>query len=290
MGIDISAILGQLLDGIGRGMIYFLLAAGLTLIFGVMNIVNFAHGVFYMLGVYLCFSVIREFSLGVGFILVPVILSLAGAVAEFGLFRRIYKAEHAMQLLLSTGVIYIVSDIVRLVWGVSPITLEMPALLKVFFNFHGILIFKYNLFVIGLTILIAAAMFLILYRTKIGSVIRACTFDPEMTICTGINVSRVFLLVFMVGTGLAGLAAVAASPMITAILGMDAQMIIVAFGVVIVGGAGSIGGALIAALVIGVVECLGILILPQFAEAFLYIIVVISLLLRPSGFFGKKVG
>ncbi len=290
MEIDISAILGQLLDGIGRGMIYFLLAAGLTLIFGVMNIVNFAHGVFYMLGVYLCFFVIREFNLGVGFILVPLILAAAGAIAEFGLFRRIYKAEHAMQLLLSTGVIYIVSDIVRLVWGVSPVTLEMPAALKGFFNVHGILITKYNLFVISLTILIAAAMFLILYRTKIGSVIRACTVDPEMTICAGVNVSRVFLLVFMVGTGLAGLAAVAAAPMITAVLGMDAQMIIVAFGVVIVGGAGSIGGAFIAALVIGVVECLGILILPQFAEAFLYIIVVISLLLRPSGLFGKLAG
>jgi len=290
MEIEISAILGQLVDGVGRGMIYFLLAAGLTLIFGVMNIVNFAHGVFYMLGVYLCFIVVREFGFGPGFILVPLFLAVIGAIAEFGLFRRIYKAEHAMQLLLSTGVIYIVSDVVRLVWGVSPLTLEMPALLKGFFSIHSILITKYNVFVISLTVLIAAVMFFILYRTKIGSVIRACTVDPEMTICAGINVHRVFLLVFMVGTGLAGLAAIAAAPMISAVLGMDAQMIIVAFGVVIVGGAGSIGGAFIAALVIGIVECLGILILPQFAEAFLYIIVVISLLLRPSGLFGKLAG
>jgi branched-subunit amino acid ABC-type transport system permease component len=133
-------------------------------------------------------------------------------------------------------------------------------------------------------------MFFILYKTKVGSIIRACTIDPEMTSCVGVNVSRVFLYVFMVGVGLAGLASVTASPIVTALLGMDAQMIIVAFSVVILGGVGSIGGAFIASLVIGIVEALGILILPQFAEAFLYIIVVISLLIRPSGLFGKLVG
>jgi branched-chain amino acid transport system permease protein len=290
MDLEISAVISQLLDGISRGMIYFLLAAGLTLIFGVLNVVNFAHGAFYMLGVYVCFLVVKGLNLGAAFIIIPIGLALAGGLTEFGLFRRIYRAEHAMQLLLSLGIIYIVSDIVRLIWGVTPVTVEMPATFKGFFNLSGVLVAKYNLFIIGITSLIALFMFLILYRTKMGSIIRACTIDPEMTSCAGVNVSRVFLLVFMVGVGLAGMASVTAAPIITAILGMDAQMIIVAFGVVIVGGVGSIGGALIAALIIGIVESLGILILPQFAEAFLYIIVVISLLIRPSGLFGKLVG
>lgn len=290
MELEISAVISQLLDGISRGMIYFLLATGLTLIFGVLNVVNFAHGAFYMLGVYLCFLVVKGLNLIAAFIIIPIALALVGGLTEFGLFRRIYKAEHAMQLLLSLGIIYIISDIVRLIWGVVPVTVDMPATFKGFFNLSGVLVAKYNIFIIAITSLIALLMFLILYRTKMGSIIRACTIDPEMTSCAGVNVSWVFLLVFMVGVGLAGMASVTAAPIITAILGMDAQMIIVAFGVVIVGGVGSIGGALIAALIIGIVESLGILIFPQFAEAFLYIIVVISLLIRPSGLFGKLVG
>jgi branched-chain amino acid transport system permease protein len=290
MELEIGMVIGQIIDGISRGMIYFLLATGLTLIFGVLNVVNFAHGTFYMLGVFFSFSVIKTFNLGAAFFIVPLGLALIGAFTEFSLFRRIYKAEHAMQLLLSMGITYIISDLVRLVWGVQPASVGMPILLKGFVNVGDLLITKYNLFIIGTTSLLALVMFFILYKTKVGSIIRACTIDPEMTSCVGVNVSRVFLYVFMVGVGLAGLASVTASPIVTALLGMDAQMIIVAFSVVILGGVGSIGGAFIASLVIGIVESLGILILPQFAEAFLYIIVVISLVIRPSGLFGKLVG
>ena len=130
---------------------------------------------------------------------------------------------------------------------------------------------------------------LTLFKTKAGSIIRACVFDSEMTSCIGINVSHVFMLVFMAGIALAGLASVTASPIVTAILGMDMQMIIIAFSVVVLGGVGSISGALFAALIIGITESLGILILPEFAETFMYFIVVASLSIRPTGLFGKHV-
>lgn len=292
MDVELTVLLSLLVAGISRAMIYFLLAAGLTLIFGVLEVVNFAHGAFYMLGVFLSYSLIVGLNLnfGVAFLFITFIMALIGGLTEYILFRRIYKAEHVMQLLLSFGVVYIISDVVRLKWGVIPKSIGTPSLFQGFINFHNIIITKYSLFILVLTVVIALLMFLVLYKTKTGAILRACALDPEMTRCRGIDVTRVFLLVFMTGVGLAGMAAVAAAPMVTGNLGMDAQMIIVAFSLVIIGGAGSIGGAFVAALIIGIVESLGTLVLPQFAEIFMYIIVVVCLLIRPSGLFGKRIG
>jgi branched-chain amino acid transport system permease protein len=271
-------------------MIYFLLASGLTLTFGVLHVVNFAHGSFYMLGIFLCYAITRVFPFGISLLVIPICLALMGALAEFSLFRRIYKAEHVMQLLLSMGIIYIISDTIRIILGVAPKSVSMPSTFQGFYEIQGVVLPKYNIFIIVITILIALGMFLVLYRTKLGSIIRACTIDHEMTRCAGIDVSRVFLLVFAVGIGLAGLASATAAPIVTAILGMDMQMIVLAFCVVIIGGVGNIGGTLIAALIIGIAESLGILIVPQFAEVLIYVIVVVTLFIRPSGLFGKLVG
>jgi branched-chain amino acid transport system permease protein len=277
-----------LITGISRGMIYFLLSAGLTLIFGVMQVINFAHGTFYMLGVYLCYSISRNTNFLVAFVATPIIMGLIGALVESSLFRRVYKAEHVMHLLLSVGVIYVISDIVRLVWGVDVLSGIIPDVFRGFFEVKGIAISKYNIFIIIISMLITILMLYVLFKTRTGSIIRACVIDPELTSCAGINVSRVFLLVFMVGVGLAGLASATAFPITTAILGMDMQMIIVAFSVVIIGGAGNIVGAFISALLIGISESVGILILPRFAEAFMYIIVVAVLFFRPQGLFSFK--
>lgn len=286
---DPTVLIGTIVAGISRGMIYFLLAAGLTLVFGVLNVVNFSHGTFYMLGVFICYTIGKSLGFGFIYLVVPIILIIVGAITEFLLFRRIYKAEHAMQLLLSTGVSFILSDLVRLEWGVSPKSLGMTPLFRGFYNIGGVIVTKYNLVIIAATLMLALFMFLILFRTRIGSVIRACTIDHEMTMCVGVNVSNVFLIVFSAGVGLAGIAAAVAAPNVSGILGMDAQMILVAFSVVIVGGVGSVGGTLIAALMLGIMECLGILLLPDFAEVFMYIIVVAVLFWRPSGLFGKLV-
>lgn len=288
MKLDLTLLISLLVAGISRGMIYFLLSAGLTLIFGVLNVINFAHGAFYMLGVFFCYNIAKGLNFWVALIIVPIVMAIIGAMTEFFLFRRIYKATHVMQLLLSVGVVMIITDIIRLVWGVTPKSGMMPNILKGFIDIMGLTIPKYSLFIIGVTSFIALIILLILYRTKIGSVVRACVIDNEMTSYAGINVSLVYLLVFMAGVGLAGLASVMASPIVTASLGMDAQIIIIAFCVVLIGGAGSIGGALVAALIVGVVESLGIIILPGLSEVFIYITVVVVLTFRPSGLFGLK--
>ncbi len=288
MDIDVSLIISLVASGIARGMIYFLLSCGLTIIFGVLGVVNFAHGAFYMLAFYLMFTMTNAVGFWVSLVLVPILMAMVGAIVEVGLFRRIYKAGHVLQLLLSVGVIYIISDIVRLVWGLDPKNGEMPALFTGSINLFGLVMSKYNLFIIGISSLIAIVLALILYKSKLGSIIRACVFDAEMTRGLGINVSRVFLLVFMGGIGLAAIAAVIAFPITSGSLGMDAQMIIIAFCVAIIGGVGSVGGALISALIIGVVESLGILVLPQYADSFIYIIVTAVLFIRPQGLFSLE--
>jgi branched-chain amino acid transport system permease protein len=285
MDIDFSLIASLVASGIARGMIYFLLSCGLTIIFGVLGVVNFAHGAFYMVAFYLTYSMAAAVGFWPSLVLVPAAMAIVGAVAEMGLFRRIYKAGHVLQLLLSVGVIHIIADVVRLVWGLDPKNGEMPAIFTGRIDIFGLGLSKYNLFIIGISVLIAIVLILILYKTKLGSVIRACVFDEEMTRGVGINVSRVFLLVFMGGIALAAIAAVIAFPITSGSLGMDAQMIIIAFCVAIIGGVGSIGGALISALIIAIVESLGILILPQYADSFIYLIVVAVLFIRPQGLF-----
>lgn len=279
-----------LIAGLSRAMIYFLLASGLTLIFGVLKVINFAHGAFYMLGIFICYSVVKfTGNFAVAFLVIPLVFGLIlGGLTETILFRRVYKAEHVMQLLLSIGVTYMIADVVKIIWGVSPYSVGMPEVFRGFFSWGGITITKYNLFIIAVSLATALAMFAVLYKTKIGSIIRACTYSREMTMTAGVNVSRVFTLVFVAGTALAGLASVAAAPMTTGMLGMDNEMIMIVFSVVIIGGAGSITGALLGATIIGVVEALAVPVLPEFAEVIMYVIVAVVLLFRPQGLFGKS--
>jgi branched-chain amino acid transport system permease protein len=288
MEITLPLFITLVASGVARGMIYFLLSCGLTIIFGVLGVVNFAHGAFYMLAFYVTFTLANIVGFWGSLILVPIIMALIGAVVELGLFRRIYKVGHVLQLLLSVGIVLIISDIVRLVWGLDPKNGDMPAIFTGRIDLFGLVISKYSLFVIAISALIAFSLILILYKTRVGSIIRACVFDEEMTRSLGINVSHVFLLVFMAGIGLAAIAAVIAYPTTSGTLGMDAQMIIIAFCVAIIGGVGSVGGALIAALLIGIVESLGILIMPQYADSFIYIIVVAVLFVRPQGLFSLE--
>ncbi|HQB35345.1 MAG TPA: branched-chain amino acid ABC transporter permease [Syntrophorhabdus sp.] len=285
MEINASLLASLVISGMARGMIYFLLSCGLTIIFGVMGVVNFAHGAFYMLAFYITFTVANVIGFWSSLIIVPLVMILVGAAVERGLFQRVYKSGHVFQLLLSVGIIHVISDLVRLLWGLDPKNGSIPNLLMGCFDIFGTVISKYSIFIIGISSVIAVVLIAILYKSKIGSIIRACVYDEEMTRGLGINVSGVFSLVFMAGIGMAAVAATIAYPMTSGTLGMDAQMIIIAFCVTIIGGVGSIGGALVAGLVIAVVESLGILVLPQYADTFIYIIVVAVLFFRPQGLF-----
>lgn len=288
MNIDLSVILTLLFTGISRGMIYFLLSAGLSLIFGVLDVVNFAHGAFYMIGVFICFTISSYFGFGIAFMVTPIIMLLIGGLSEISIFRRVYKAEHVLHLLLSVGLIYITHDTIKLIWGVEPKSGSIPNIFRGFIEVIGIPMSKYNIFIMCVSSLIFVVMLIIFYKTKVGSITRACVIDQELARCSGINVSMVFSMVFAVGIALAGIAAATAYPVVTAIVGMDAQMIIVAFIVVVIGGPGSIPGAFIAALSIGIIESVGIILLPRYAEAFMYIIAIAVLLYRPQGLFSIK--
>jgi branched-chain amino acid transport system permease protein len=288
MEINVNLLISLVTSGMARGMIYFLLSCGLTIIFGVMGVVNFAHGAFYMLAFYVMFTIAHTIGFWSSLILVPLIMVVVGALVERGLFQRVYKAGHVFQLLLSVGIIHIISDIVRILWGLDPKNGDIPPVFMGIVDIFGVAISKYSLFIIGISSVIAAILILILYKSKAGSIIRACVYDEEMTRGLGINVSVVFSLVFMAGIGMAAIAAAVAYPITSGTLGMDAQMIIIAFCVTIIGGVGSIGGALVAGLVIAVVESLGILILPQYADTFIYFIVVAVLFFRPQGLFSLE--
>jgi branched-subunit amino acid ABC-type transport system permease component len=288
MNVDYSVFLTLLFTGISRGMIYFLLSAGLSLIFGVLDVVNFAHGVFYMIGVFICYTISKLFGFAAAFIATPLIMFLFGGLIERTIFRRVYSAHHVLHLLLSVGFIYITHDVIRMVWGVEPKSGTIPMLFRGFIEIIGIPVSKYNIFIFFITLAILALMLVFYYKTKWGSITRACVIDRELASCAGINVSVVFSSVFAVGMCLAGIASVTAYPVVTAIIGMDSQMIIVAFIVVVIGGPGSVIGAFIAALTIGIIESVGIILLPRFAEIFMYLLAIAVLLYRPQGLFSIK--
>ncbi|MBI4591812.1 MAG: branched-chain amino acid ABC transporter permease [Candidatus Rokubacteria bacterium] len=289
--MELSVLLNQFLSGLTRAGVLFMLASGLTLIFGVARVINFAHGSLYMVAVYLSYSFLRLFGPGgMGFwlSLVAVALSLAliGGAIEAGLIRRIYGREHLQQLLLTFALIYIIGDAVKFVWGITPKSVSRPPFLEASIPVPGGSFPVYNLFVIGLAALVGVGLWLMLARTKLGWLIRAVAADIEITEALGVNVPRLLTLVFMVGTLLVGVGGAAAAPLTVGALGMDVEIVILCFIVVIIGGAGSLLGAAVAALLVGLLEAFGILALPQFAVVFIYALMAVVMIVRPWGLFG----
>jgi branched-subunit amino acid ABC-type transport system permease component len=289
--VDASVLLNQFLSGLTRAGLLFMLASGLTLIFGVARVINFAHGSLYMVAVYLTYSFLRLFGPGeVGFwlALVAVALSLAliGGVIETVLIRRVYLREHLQQLLLTFALIYIIGDVVKFVWGITPKSVSRPPFLQASIVVPGGSFPVYNLFVIGLAAAVGIGLWLMLARTKLGWLIRAVAQDMEITDALGVNVPRVLTLVFALGALLVGLGGAAAAPLTAAALGMDVEIVILCFIVVIIGGAGSLLGAAVAALLVGLLEAFGILVLPQFAVVLIYALMALVMIVRPWGLFG----
>lgn len=289
--MEVSVLLNQFLSGLTRAGVLFMLASGLTLIFGVARVINFAHGSLYMVAVYLTYSFFRLFGPGgIGFWLslvgVALCLAVIGAVIEAGLIRRIYAREHLQQLLLTFALIYVIGDVVKFVWGITPKSVSRPPFLEGSIAVPGGIFPVYNLFVIGLAAAVGIALWLLLARTKLGWLIRAVAADMEMTDALGVNVPRLLTLVFALGALLVGLGGAAAAPLTAAALGMDVEIVILCFIVVIIGGAGSLLGAAVAALLVGVLEAFGILALPQFAVVFIYALMAVVMVVRPWGLFG----
>jgi branched-chain amino acid transport system permease protein len=286
-----SCVVTQTTSGLIVGMLLFLVAAGLTLIFGVLKIVNFAHGTFYMLGAYLAYTVFKitdSYTLGV--IAGGLGMALFGIIVERGLISRVYGANVLMQLLICYAIVLICDDVVKIVWGADFYAMGMPPAFQVppLFIAGGV-VPPFYLMLIGVALAIGGGLAALLGLTRIGKVIRAAAHNPDMVSALGINTTLLYSLVFAVGGMLAGLAGGLAAPVRSLTPGMGFSILIESFIVTVIGGMGSIGGALIAAVVLGLIRSFGTIGFPMFTEGLMYICMIIILVSKPSGLFGKEI-
>ena len=278
------------LNGISFGMLLFLLASGLSLIFGMMRVLNLAHGSFYLLGAYIALTVVRQTN---NFLLAvlagPLFIGGVSILLHRFLFQRFYK-EVLSQVLLTFGLIFVFADIALWIWGGNPRMIPQPIFLAKSLNLGGGIVFPaYRLFVIAVGGTVAVLMWLFLERTQIGAIVRAGVDDEEMVRGVGINMSLVFMLVFAVGAGLAGLAGVIGGPVLGVHPGVDLEVMLLAFVVIIIGGLGSLKGAFVGSLIVGLIDNFGRALLPQFALFTIFVPMAIILMVKPTGLFGKEV-
>ena len=291
--MTIEFFLFILINGLSQGMVLFIVASGLSLVFGVLRVINFAHGSLYMIGAFLAFSLSTLLPTGsmlsflLLMLLVPPAIALIGLGLEIPLFRRIYKKEHLLQLLLTYAVLLILDDACRLIWGGDIRNVARPEILAGSIEFLGMFLPTYNVFILLVGPIIALGLWFLLYRTRAGNLIRAAVSHPEMVGALGVNVSRVMTATFMLGCWLAGLGGVLMSALANIDLGIGMEKIIECFAVVVIGGLGSIGGALTASLILGVGVSLIQLPLSRAAIVFPYFAMALILIIRPWGLFGK---
>jgi len=287
--MDFANFLIQLLNSVQYGLLLFLLAAGLTLIFGIMGVVNLAHGSFYMLGAYLAWWVASlsgsfAFAIAGG----AALSVLFGLVLERLLFRHFYHRDHLDQVLLTFGLIYIFEEARSILWGDDVHSVDVPALLGGSIALTDNLAYPiYRLFISAICIALAAGLFFLISRTRLGMKIRAGAFNREMAEALGINTRRIHAVVFALGVALASAAGMIASPIASVYPNMGAQVLIMCFVVVVVGGIGSVRGAMVAALLVGVVDTFGKVLLPQAASIAVYLLMALVLLWRPEGLFKR---
>ncbi len=283
-----SLYLVQVCNGVGIGMIYFLIAVGLSIIFGIMNFVNFAHGAFYLLGAYACYALAEAsgsfwLALAVG----PLLVGAAGWLGERYFLNRLYRAPHMFQILVTLGLALVIQELVVIVWGPIGEHVAAPDLLR------GVLIVgsfaypKYRLFVIGFAAALALVLWLLLERTTYGAVLRAGTESTEMVSLLGIDVFRIFSLTFALGAFLAGLAGALAAPIRGAEPFMGPEALAIAFVVVVIGGMGSFSGALAGGLLIGIVQSVMSSLWSEGADLMIYVAMALVILLRPRGLLGR---
>lgn len=290
-----DSLFPQFVAGLSRGMLYFLVSSGLTLVFGVLGVINFAHGAMYMLGAFICYSLTKylmmlgEFNYWAALIIAPLVVASIAGVLERFIIRRIYTAEHTYQLLLTWAFVFIIGDLSKIIWGTMPMIVRKPSLLVGSISLRGATIPLHYVFIVTLSVLVGLGLWYFLYQTKYGNLIRAAAEDPEMTRALGINCDRLYLSVFMIGCWLAAFGGVAGATMMAPVVGMDADIVLPAFVIVVVGGLGSVLGALVGSLLIGMVESFGILLFPRLSIVLIFAVMVLVLLIKPSGLFGESV-
>ena len=285
----LSVYATQALHGMVYGMLLFLVSSGLTLVFGMMGILNIAHAAFYMLGAYLAYTTVAATgNFWLSLLVAPLVVGFLGAAVERGLLRRIHRYGHAYELLLTFGLFYMTAEAVRWIWGNYTLQVPTPELLTGSIPLLGSQYPVYRLFILAFSGLICLAMATVLLRTRVGIIIRSAVADGEMVSALGINTPLVALGVFSVGAALAAVAGVIAAPFLQADPAMGAAILVDSFVVVVLGGFGSLLGALLASLMIGELQSFGVLWFPAFAMVFQFLLMAAVLVLRPQGLFGEK--
>lgn len=286
--VSVVALLTQLLNGLALGMVLTLIATGLTLVFGLMGVVNFAHGAFYMLGAYFGLSLaLWTGNFWLALLLAPLAVGAASWLVERGGLRLLYERPPLYQLLFTFGVALIIENLIEMAWGSDVHRIATPDVFRGAAQLFGVYYPKYRLFVLAISVALVLLIWLFLRRSRFGLIVRAGAQDAEMVDGLGINVSRTFTIVFVLGSMLAALAGVIVGPMYGVELAMGGKVIINAFIVVVIGGVGSFAGALAGGLILGLAQVLGVLFFPSQADAAIYAVVVLILLFRPTGLFGE---
>ncbi len=301
--MDWNLFIAQLMNSVQLGLLLFLLASGLTLIFGIMDFINLSHGSFYMMGAYFCGSVVaRTGSFLAGVITGLVGVFVLGALIEWLIARKLYKEDHLDHVLVTFGLILVMDTLVHLIWGPSGLSIPLPDVLNGQIVIGTIVFPTYRTLIIVGGLAVAAILYLLVAKTRLGMLIRAGASNRDMVESLGINIDQLFLIVFAIGAAMAGFAGILIAPITEATIGMGNDIIIIAFVVVIVGGIGSIKGAFYAALIIGVIDTMSrsylddflkLLMEPQFAETaapaisamLVYILMAAVLAFKPSGLF-----
>lgn len=280
----------QFLNGLVSGMLLFVMAAGLSLIFGQMNVINLTHGGFYLLGGYIGLSMVRQFdNFWLALIIAPLLVGGLGVVIEYFFLRRLYGGHrHLDQVLFTFGLALIASDLIQWNWGAYVESVPPPSLLSGQVPVFTIEFPIYRLSLIGFGLILALALWLFMERTRLGAIVRAGVSDAQMVSGLGINIYLVFAGVFALGTALAALAGVIGAPVRTLYPGLDFEILILTLVVVVVGGLGTLKGAFFGSLLIGMADTFGKAFLPQFSLFLIFAVMAIVLLIRPSGLFGLK--
>ena len=287
--MEVTTLVTQILTGLAYGMLLFMISVGLSVIFGLMNVVNLAHGAFYVVGVYVAFTLM---GLGLGFwaalLLGTLTVAVLGVLTERLLLSRTYGNE-LNEVLLTFGLAYILADLVRLIWGTNPQTLSEPAVLTFRVAFAGIEFPAYRLFVVLVGCLVAALLWYFETRTRIGAIVRAGVDDREMVSALGINVTLVFAGVFAFGAGLAAFGGILGGPILGMYPDQGFDILVVALIVVVLGGLGTWKGAFAGAVLVGMVETLGRIYFPSLSLVIVFLLMAVVLLIKPSGLFGRSV-
>jgi branched-subunit amino acid ABC-type transport system permease component len=289
--MDASLIFAQFLSGLSQGMMLFLVASGLSLIFGVMNILNFAHASFWLIGAYVCYtfwSLLQDhnFALWVSIPLAALVLALIGWVIEVALIRRVYNRGLPEQLLLTYAMVLVFGDLIKIIWGVDDKLIARPPLVQDPVFVFGMPFDSYFIFVILVGLAVAVGLWWFLKWTRYGHIIRAAVFSREMVSALGIPIPRIYTGVFAMGIFIAGLAGAVQAPVGSITLGMDMAIVIQAFCVVVIGGFGSLLGTFVASILVGEVYAFSILYWPQGALVLIFVVTACILVIRPWGLFG----